>query len=1653
MAVSVKMRPGLEPFMQLDRLQMRSYSSEEIEKLSVLQITQTEPYDNVGHPIRDGLCDLRLGPTELHDTCETCHQQAVYCPGHMGHIKLDVPVFNPILYSSMDISLMKGTCVHCHRLTCRSSRLAPKVLLAQLHALNMGMVSVAEELKVFVEQQLKTGVEILFCDFIFQFKNVKRCYLCTQRNATFRNDNDRCVLLDFSSGTDFRKRKAVQKKTVNGNFERPEDQLEEKKFSVDETNLSTLNDSPELVLQKQLLSVKNGFCTKLAWRAVEIQEHFRMLWKNEGHLLKKLFPLFDCELTNFQSQSVKCPLDILFCDTVLVPPNKFRPVKFFRNSEFQHPQTVNLKRLLEATETFRAIRLAVSGESGPGLMELIDTRVPGKTMPAKLHNAYLALQQRMNALFDQDLDRSLDQKNVIPGLRQILEKKQGLFRMNMMGKRVNYACRSVITPDPYLDVDEIGIPEVFAKKLTFADPVNAFNLAKLKKAVKNGPDVYPGANYVQKSFGQRQVLLRDKPDDRFAIAKRLQAADTSSLLPPVLRHLNKGDLMLMNRQPSLHKPSLMGHRARVIKGQRAMRLNYAPCKAYNADFDGDEMNGHFVQDLVSQAEVAEIANVGSNFLVPKDGTPLLGLIQDHVISAVRLTIRGRFFTREDFMHLVFAAFAETDQRLKLPPPTMIKPEVLWSGKQVISTIVINCIPNGKPLLNLTSKAKTPLSCWKVPGKASPTFNMSESEVIFRQAELLVGVLDKQHCGSTKYGLLHSCWELYGHRCAVKIMSCFSRLFTTYLQFHGFTLGVADILVCKDEDKERRKIIKELRRCGDDVVRECFDLPVDASQEEIKEAMANAYLNPRHDIQHVQQLDYRMKEKLNKFSEKITNLCVPSGLVRKFPNNALQTMILCGAKGTMVNSMQISCGLGQIELEGQRPPVTAAGRTLPSFSAFDTSPRAGGFVDQRFLTGMNPQELFFHTMAGREGLIDTAVKTSRSGYLQRCIVKHLEGLVVNYDSTVRDHDNSVIQFRYGEDGMDVCKCTFMNQQQFEFLSNNIDAVRHSVVPSGASDSHWGIKKSEKSYRKIKRWRKHNKNFMKKRYCSGFIEFSKKYIGCPKDEIVKKWFDLSSDERESFDSIAGKGCPQMVDEKLNSTRTLGALPEKMLDDLDDYISKKEKVDPNFASQSFRSAMFWKGLRSKVDPGENVGLLAAQSIGEPSTQMTLNTFHFAGRGEMNVTLGIPRLREILMTASDDIKTPSAEIRVKPGTSQQRIDKIKKELSRIYLKEVIKKVTVEECIHLDGSTSFRSYDVALEILSPSLRDPHTRHLKRRQILLEIERKFLRTIAKVIHDREREMLNYQAVQHKLVFTVYFLRNFFYILLLLQDELSSEDEGNNKDDADAGEVRLKQRHLDDAAEYEGEDDEKNVISLDYMKGKKIIISNFQLVVASSPVISKYSFDSKSNRWCIATFKLPLSTKTRLDVASLVEKELETFVLYETHGVEKCIQREENHNGEVVQVLATQGINIQAFFKHADVLDVNSIYSNDLSLICRNYGIEACTQALVKEIVRVFTPYGIDVNKRHLTLTADYMTFTGKIQPFNRGAMSTSPSPLQRMTFETTISFMREAIVNSEIDYLESPSARIVVGGLLHGGTGAFDLLVPSSYFLGRKIKEKPLTSF
>uniref|UniRef100_A0AC35G840 DNA-directed RNA polymerase n=1 Tax=Panagrolaimus sp. PS1159 TaxID=55785 RepID=A0AC35G840_9BILA len=355
------------------------------------------------------------------------------------------------------------------------------------------------------------------------FRHRVKCPLCKRRNSKFRNDGHRAVLLDFGVGGIFGKKtmKGKLKKgddadgdedamglDDNGPIEEFLDKMEkEKAISADFLR----NDS---ALTKQLEAIQSGKCTKLIWRGAEAREHFRMVWKHDGEVLQKLFPLFEIFL-----KDNSCPMDKLFYELLIVPPNKFRPIRVFKGDRFEDPQTVGFRRIMEINQLITYVKSSIN-ESGytvgdADIRTAIEAKLGKGTLVEKLHRAYLDLQLKVNSLYDSELNKM--EPRPIPGIRQLLEKKQGLFRMHMMGKRVDYACRSVITPDPYLDVDEIGIPEIFAKKLTFGEIPNLLNLQELRQAVINGPEKYPGASFVRLINGRKEAI---HPEDHFADDRR-----------------------------------------------------------------------------------------------------------------------------------------------------------------------------------------------------------------------------------------------------------------------------------------------------------------------------------------------------------------------------------------------------------------------------------------------------------------------------------------------------------------------------------------------------------------------------------------------------------------------------------------------------------------------------------------------------------------------------------------------------------------------------------------------------------------------------------------------------------------------------------------------------------------------------------------------------------------------------------------------------------------------------------------------------------------------------------------------------------------------------------------------------------------------------
>ncbi|XP_066429086.1 DNA-directed RNA polymerase I subunit RPA1 [Eleutherodactylus coqui] len=1679
------------PWRRLQDISFCYFSSEEIRKLSVKAISNPQYLDPAGNPMVNGLHDLALGPSDSKDVCTTCSQNYYSCPGHLGHIELPLTAYNPLLFEKLYL-LMRGSCFHCNLLTCPRS--AIHLLTNQLRILDRGALPEVYEAEAVLNRFLEgnsgaTGREIQE-ELESYTKEVLKAYPKKQNLSRVKNV---CMIRNKLLKEFWR----MHMKSTNCPHCKAPRSVVRKEYNCKLTIMMTHKADPSTPVSgvrdtKQL--AHRGYLTPSSTK-----DYIEALWENEGFFLQYLF--------SGMAIGKDFSPDMFFLDLLVVPPCRYRPINRLADQMFTNGQTVNLQSVLKDVSVIQKLLAVMAHEQTetPNETEQIEddakpmepfdrsflTLLPGESLTDKLYSTWVRLQCHINIVFDSDLDKMMTDK--FPGVRQLLEKKEGLFRKHMMGKRVDYAARSVICPDMYINTNEIGIPMVFATKLTYPQPVTPWNVQELRQAVLNGPSIHPGASMVVGEDGYHTILTSELAQ-REAIAKQLLTPSTGSqkfAAKVVYRHIKNGDIMLLNRQPTLHRPSIQAHKARILPGEKVLRLHYANCKAYNADFDGDEMNAHFPQNELGRAEAYTIACTDEQYLVPKDGTPLAGLIQDHMVSGASMTIRGCFFTRDQYMELVYRGLTEKKGRVKTLPPAIMKPCKLWSGKQVVSTLLINVIPDHYIPLNLTGKAKIAGKAWvketsrHIPGFVSDT--MCESQVIIRDGELLCGVLDKAHYGSSSFGLVHCCYELYGGEMSGKFLTCLARLFTAYLQlYRGFTLGVEDILVRPYADRARQRIVEESSHCGGKAVRAALNLSPLTSDEEVRDKWEDAHLNK--DERDYNMVDLKYKEEVNQFNNEINQVCMPLGLHRRFPENNLQLMVQSGAKGSTVNTMQISCLLGQIELEGRRPPLMPSGKSLPCFQPYEFAPRSGGFVTGRFLTGIKPPEFYFHCMAGREGLVDTAVKTSRSGYLQRCVIKHLEGLVVQYDLTVRDSDGSVVQFLYGEDGLDVPKTQFLQPKQFPFIEENYEVIKrlkHLDEVLCKMDS----VQANLYNNSILKWRAKHPPFQRngpfllysqKKMAAAKAQCEEQYIDNGRQQavvlLINNWHSLDRKVQKKY-LKRGSRLPDPCLSVLRPDLYFGSVSEVFEGQVDQYTRQQEAQNykqSKVPSDSLKTLLKLKWQRALCEPGDAVGLLAAQSIGEPSTQMTLNTFHFAGRGEMNVTLGIPRLREILMTANSTIKTPMMSVPVLPTKSaMKKVKRLKKKLTRVCVAEILHNLDVQQsfCIEKNSEKS-NVYEIKFHFL-PYEYYRREKCLRPEDILRFMETRFLRIMLEAIKRRGTKIGFYRNVTSRKASRKEMDEAEEAATQENQDESEEQnivDAEADEGDADATDAKLKKKQEEEVdyesgeeeesdenaaeEEKEGEEEEKEKekeheednddlvppVENDrrHSRSKKDLVPENRIdhVKSLSTFVTGYSYDSENSLWCAITLKLPIM-KAHFDISSLISSLAQNTVIHETKGITRCLLNEtRNQNGEKEQILNTEGINLPKMFEHAEILNLRRLYTNDVHKMANTYGIEAALRVVQKEIKDVFAVYGIEVDPRHLSLVADYMCFEGTYRPLNRLGMQSNSSPFQQMSFETSYKFLKDATLIGAKDDLQSPSACLVVGKVVKGGTGLFDLKQP-----------------
>jgi DNA-directed RNA polymerase subunit A' len=569
-------------------------------------------------------------------------------------------------------------------------------------------------------------------------------------------------------------------------------------------------------------------------------------------------------------------------------------------------------------------------------------------------------------------------------LAQRLKGKEGRFRSNLSGKRVNFSARTVISPDPNLSINELGVPIEIAKELTVPVKVTVHNMDWCKQLIKQKIE-FPEGEFDQKYQPSVNYVLRDaegakqriKVTDRNAgeVAEKLELGDT------IERQLMEGDITLFNRQPSLHRMSMMAHRVKVVPN-KTFRFNLSVCPPYNADFDGDEMNLHLLQGEEAQAEAEILMKVQENILSPRFGGAIIGGIHDHISGCFLLTHKNRKIPIDYASHIL----AAVKYRGNLPKETEEKDKKYVSGKDIFSVL----LPDD---LNLEYRAKTCLNCEVCTAPKCPY----DAHVIVKKGKLIQGTIDENSIGAFKGRILDRIMRDHGMDAGREFIDNVTRMGIAAITYFGFTTSIDD----EDIPDEAKRQISE----GLDKAMKKISSLVKAYENEELESLPGRSLEETLEME-IMRVTGRARDMAGEIAGKHLGL-----------NNSAVIMAKSGARGSMLNLSQMSGCVGQQAVRGERIHRGYQYRTLPHFKKHDLGASAKGFVASSYKIGLTPTEYFFHSMGGREGLVDTAVRTSRSGYMQRRLINALEDVKVENDGTVRHSGGQIIQFVYGEDGVD------------------------------------------------------------------------------------------------------------------------------------------------------------------------------------------------------------------------------------------------------------------------------------------------------------------------------------------------------------------------------------------------------------------------------------------------------------------------------------------------------------------------------------------------------------------------------------------------------------------------------------------------------------
>jgi len=1269
------------------------------------------------------------------------------------------------------------------------------------------------------------------------------------------------------------------------------------------------------------------------------KEDTKMTMKIIPEMMLKIFKKISDEDVNFMGFSpIWSRPEWMICQVLAVPPPQVRPsIKHDAQQRSEDDLTHIIINIIKAN---KMLQEKIEQNSASNVIDdwttvlqyyiatLVDNKIPGVAAVAQRSGRPLkAIKERLNG-------------------------KGGRVRGNLMGKRVDFSARSVITPDPNLSISQLGVPLKVAKNLTKPIIVTSKNINYLRKLILNGPDVYPGAKIYERKNGDC-ISLRYV--DRDSI--NLELGDI------VHRHMLDGDAVLFNRQPTLHRMSMMCHIAKIMYKGDTFRMNVADTKPYNADFDGDEMNLHMPQDDESEIELKTLAAVKYQIISPANNKSIVGIFQDSLLSSY-------LFTREN---INFSS--RTAMNLMVHLKTIDLKKINFDIQEQSSFLLLSQI-----IPNITLKYKTKQY------SETEDFGKSNNVLEINKGTIKRGHIEKSILGDTTRGLIHRIYNDYDVDAACDFINNLQDIVTEYMKVHGYSVGISDLIADKDtNDKINETINKkkiEVKSLIDETHLGIFDNKTGRSN--------------------VEEFETRINNILNKASFEAGKL----GRQNLDSTNRFVIIVNAGSKGSDLNiSQMISC-LGQQNVDGKRIPYGFEDRTLPHYTKYDDSPNARGFVENSFIGGLNPDELFFHAMGGRVGLIDTACKTSQTGYIQRRLIKGLEDLMVHYDMTVRNNKNKIIQYSYGDDNFDPVR---VESQQVPFVNMTIEEIYgHYQMPNDYSkDSLYGTLYTKQAYSKFKR----QKTELDKK-CKYYIDFILK----ARDEVIVKIFNRlykpSVNVPVSFthiiNNIAGNQEENVI---------IDITPLEVFEIIESNFEKLNMLNYCKPNELFKVLYFYylspkellmhKRLTSKsidllitiinnaykkalVAPGEMVGMIAAQSIGEPTTQLTLNTFHFAGVGsKSNVTRGVPRIEEIL-SLSDNPKSLSCTIYLNKLSCYDQ-NKAKEYISKIEntkLRSLVE--SIEICFDPDDLNTLMSEDV----------DVMKEYNEFEKLLDECNSSY---------DSSKDKSK-------------------WIIRMYMNKIEMLDKNITMDDLH---FALMNSYNNLTCMYTDYNSEKLIFRIRINK-------NLQLLKKKKNKNVLESLDQSDEIYLLR---------------NLQEELLDNLILRGVKNIDKVTLRKISDNFEEndtkyikkdLWVLDTLGSNLLDILA-LDFVDKTRTTSNHIIEIYETFGIEAARQSIFDEFSEVIEFDSTYINYHHLVMLADRMTCNDKmVSIFRHGINNDDIGAIAKASFEETPEMFLKAAKHGELDNMKGVSANIMCGQQGYYGTNCFKVLIDNDFLMSIK---------